>query len=157
MEVISYLLTFIGVLFWFLRAIATLMFQLQQPFFIEPLNVTFEIVVLFLTLPFLILVVKRNIVGAACYLAIYGTYFGTELYNKFEAATLTGFNIMNSADLFCTLLGVIIPLLTFLDILFNKNRNAGGGMATKKSDWFYKNEAYDRQFDERADRNQYKF
>ena len=56
MEVISYLLTFIGILFWFFRAIVTLMFQLQKPFFAEPLNVNIEIVVLFLTLPFLILV-----------------------------------------------------------------------------------------------------
>lgn len=157
MEVISYLLTFIGVLFWFFRAIVTLMFQLQKPFFAEPLNVNIEIVVLFLTLPFLILVVKRNIVGAACYLAIYGTYFGTELYNKIMLAGVTGLNITNSADMLCTFIGVIVPVLTFIDILFNKNRNAGGGMGTKKSDWFYKNEAYDRQFDERADRNQYKF
>ena len=27
----------------------------------------------------------------------------------------------------------------------------------KKEDWFYANEQYDRKFDERADRNQYKF
>lgn len=45
-------------------------------------------------------------------------------------------------------------MLTFLDILVNKNRNLGSG--TKKADWFYKNEDYDRKFDERADRNQYR-
>ena len=27
----------------------------------------------------------------------------------------------------------------------------------RKTDWFYKNEQFDRQFDDRADRNQYKF
>ena len=27
----------------------------------------------------------------------------------------------------------------------------------KKTDWFYKNEQFDRKFDERADRNEYKF
>ena len=55
----------------------------------------------------------------------------------------------------CILVGIIIPVLTFIDILLNKNRTLGKGK--KKEDWFYNNEAYDRQFDERADRNQYKF
>ena len=157
MEVLSYLLTFLGVLFWFFRAIATLMFQLEEDFFAKPINVNVEIGVLFLTLPCLILVLKRNIVGAAAYLGIYATYFGTVLYNAFMNAQEVGFNVINSADMLCTFMGVVIPLLTFFDILFNRNRNAGGGLATKKSDWFYKNKAYDREFDERADRNQYKF
>ena len=53
----------------------------------------------------------------------------------------------------CTVIGIIIPLLTFFDILLNKHRTAGKNV--KKEDWFYANEEYDRKFDERADRNQY--
>ena len=30
-------------------------------------------------------------------------------------------------------------------------------MKTKKTDWFFQNKDFDRQYDERADRNQYKF
>ncbi len=157
MEIFSYLLTFMGVLFWFFRAIATLMFQLDRDFFAQPLNVTYEIIVLFLTLPCIVLVIKRNIIGAAMYLAIYITYFGSVLIDAINTAQATGFNIINSADMLCTFIGVVIPILTFLDILFNKNRNAGGGSAAKKTDWYYKNKDYDREFDERADRNQYKF
>lgn len=157
MEIFSYLLTFMGVLFWIFRAIATLMFQLDREFFAQPLNVNMEIAVLFLTLPCLILVIKRNIIGAALYLAIYITYFGSVLFEAINNATVTGFNLINSADMLCTFIGVIIPVLTFIDILFNKNRNAGGGSAAKKTDWYYKNKDYDREFDERADRNQYKF
>ena len=54
----------------------------------------------------------------------------------------------------CTVMGIIIPLLIFFDILLNKNRTIGTG--AKKEDWFYANEEYDRKFDERADRNQYR-
>ena len=61
----------------------------------------------------------------------------------------------NGANILLTFVGVIVPFLTFIDVLVNRNRNLGGG--DKKSDWFYKNSAYDREFDERADRNQYKF
>ena len=125
MSVLSYLLTFIGIIFWFFRAIVTLLFQLDRPFFATPLNVNIEIGVLFATLPCLIFVVKRNIVGAAAYFAIYGTYFGTALYNAIISANESGLNLINSMDMLCTLMGVLIPLLTFLDILFNKNRKGG--------------------------------
>ena len=155
MTLFSYLLTFLGVLFWFFRAIATLLYQLDFDFFSYSINTNVEIAVLFATLPCIILVIKRNIVGAACYLGIYAAYFGTALYEAIMQAGVEGLNIVNSANMLTIIIGVIIPLLTFLDILFNKNRTLGKGH--KKEDWFYANEAYDRKFDERADRNQYKF
>ena len=150
----SYLLTIFGVMFWFFRAIATLLYQLDYEFFAVPLNTTTEILVLFATLPCIVLVVKRNIVGAAAYLGIYVAYFGTALYESFLGVQETGYTIANSANMMLTVIGIIIPLLTFLDILFNKHRTLGNG--TKKGDWFYKNKDFDREFDERADRNQYR-
>lgn len=150
----SYLLTFLAIIFWVFRAIVTILYQLDREFFTTPLNTTYEIILLFLTLPCLILVVKRNIVGAAAYLALYGIYFGAALYEYLTASVASGFDIATGANLIFTVVGVIIPLLTFLDILVNKNRTLGNG--NKKADWFYKNEDYDRQFDERADRNQYR-
>lgn len=155
MDILSYLLTFIGILFWIFRVIATVLFQLDFDFFAEPLNVNVEIAVLFATLPCLMLVVKRNIVGAAFYVGIYITYFGTALYEAIIEAGVTGLNIVNSSNMLCIVVGVIVPILTFIDILINKNRTLGTGK--KKEDWFYGNEQYDRKFDERADRNQYKF
>ena len=153
-SLLSYMLTFFGVAFWFFRVIVTLLYQLDREFFATPINVTFEIIVLFSTLPCILLVIKRNIVGAAAYLGIYATYFGTALYEAILGAQATGLNIVNSANMLCTVVGVIIPALTFLDILLNKNRAMGKD--NKKGDWFYKNENFDREFDERADRNQYR-
>ncbi len=150
----SYLLTFFGIAFWFFRVIVTLLYQLDMEFFAKPINLTLEIAVLFATLPCILLVVKRNIVGAAAYMGIYVTYFGTALYEVIMNVQATGLNIVNSSDMLCTVVGVIIPILTFLDILLNKNRSMGKD--NKKGDWFYKNEAFDREFDERADRNQYR-
>jgi hypothetical protein len=150
----SYLLTFFGIAFWFFRAIATLLYQLQINFFTQPINVTYEIVILFATIPCLLLVIKRNIIGAVVYMAIYVTYFGTSLMESFTIAQSTGFNIVNSSDMLCTLVGCILPILIFFDVLLNKNRSLG--VNTKSSDWFYKNEQFDRNFDERADRNQYR-
>ena len=46
----SYLLTFFGIAFWAFRALVTLLYQLDREFFATPINVTFEIIVLFSTL-----------------------------------------------------------------------------------------------------------
>ena len=53
-----------------------------------------------------------------------------------------------------SLIGLIIPVAVLLDLLADKNRKAHP--KDKKTDWFYKNEAYDRKFDERADKNNYR-
>ena len=151
----SYLLTFLAVIFWAFRAVVTVMFQLDNPLFAQPSNLNYEIIVLFLTLPCIVGICKRNIVFAAGYLALYATYFGNTLYLVVQNATDVGITLINSADMLCTVIGIIIPLLIFFDILLNKNRTLGTG--AKKEDWFYANEQYDRKFDERADRNQYKF
>ena len=139
----SYLITILGVVFWFFRAIVTLFYQLEVDFFATPLNVDLEIAVLFATLPCMLLVIKRNLIGATLYFAIYISYFGTALYNAVIEMQATGVTIVNSSNLICICLGVIIPTLTFLDILINKNRK--GFVSDKKT-----------EFDERADRNQYK-
>ena len=156
MSVYSYLLTILGIVFWIFRAIVAILFSNNAGFIIEPLNLTFEIAVVFLTIPCMILVLKRNIIGAALYMAVYVSYFGTAIYNSVNG--IIDENVLNassSAELAISIIGVIIPILTFLDILFNKNRKAlvGGGRST---DWYYNNDEYDRKYDDRADKNQYK-
>lgn len=150
----SYLLTFLGVIFWVFRAITTVLYQLDVDFFATPINVNFEIFILFATLPCILLVIRRNIIGAAMYLALYVTYFGTALYEVIIGMQSGGVTIVNTSNLFCVVLGIIIPVLTFFDILLNKNRKGFSG--NKKTDWYYNNAKYDREMDERADRNQYK-
>lgn len=82
MSVYSYLLTILGIVFWIFRAVVAILFSNNAGFIIEPLNLTFEILVIFLTIPCMILVLKRNIIGAALYMAVYVSYFGTAIYNS---------------------------------------------------------------------------
>lgn len=151
---LSYLLTFFAIMYWAFRVVVAVCFQLDIDFFATPLNFNYEIMVLFITLPCIVLVIKRNIVGAVIYWGVYITYFGTALYEAFLAAGETGFSIVNTSNIFCIFLGVVIPTLTFFDVLVNKHRTLGNGV--NPQEWFYKNEKYDRDLDERVDRNQYK-
>ena len=151
----SYLVTMFGGLFWLLRVAVTVMDSMSIDFPIVPLNFNTEVILLFLTIICMIFIVKRNIIGALAYFVGYGLYFGTDLYNGV-------LNIVNGQtaatdylSIFISLIGVIIPFLTVMDIFLNKNRN--GSAKDKKTDWFYTNEEYTRKLDERADKNQYKF
>ena len=119
-------------------------------------TINFEIILLFATIPCIVLVLKRNIIEAACYMAIYVSYFGTAIYNTMNSIVSTdGMNVGGSVDLIVSVIGIVIPVLTFFDILLNKNRKSIIGK-NNSTDWYYKNKDYDRKYDERADKNQYK-
>jgi len=152
----SYLITIFGVLFWFFRIVVAYFATTGDSFICQPLNITLEIVVLFLTVPCFVLVFKRSLVGATFYAGIYAAYFGTALYNTINHFTLEehGIGMVSGVNMIAAIAGVVIPLLTFFDILFNKNRMSLS--KDRDSEWYYKNEKYDREMDERADRNQYK-
>ena len=55
---------------------------------------------------------------------------------------------------FISLIGIAIPVAILFDLLLDKNRKANP--KDKKTDWFYQNEQFDRKFDERADKNNYR-
>ena len=152
----TWLLVCFMVMFWVFRIMVALMAQLHQEFFITPFDLTMEIILLFVVLACLILVVKRKMAGALIYLFAYGMYFGSDVATKlsalFEDASQLGLN--DYTALIISLMGIILPIAVLLDLLADKNRKAHP--KDKKTDWFYKNEQYDRKLDERADKNNYR-
>ena len=154
-SVFSYLITMVGGVFWISRVAVALLNSMQKDFPIQPLNPTVEIILLFVTLICFVLIIKRKLIGALIYFVSYGLYFGTDVYNQITAITSGQTEVTEYATLFVSIIGVIIPLLTVLDIAINKDRKSTSG--NKKTDWFYGSEEYDRKYDERADKNQYKF
>ena len=150
----SYLLTFFSIMFWIFRIVVTVMYDWGKDFFATPLNESIEVMVIFATLPCLILVIKRNIIGAAAYLGIYAAYFGTALYESITQISESGLTIGGASNMIFVIIGIVLPIFVFFDVLLNKNRQLG--KSNKQADWFYTNKDYDREFDERADRNQYR-
>jgi len=153
--IFSYLITIFGMFYWCFRAYVSLMFALGRPFFCEPVNAGLEITMLFISVPCLVFIVKRSLVAATVFFGMYVAYFGQAVYESILQMMENGVEIINASSLFVNILGILIPLLTFLDILLNKNRKGYGG--GKKSDIFYKGDKFERNYDERADKNQYKF
>lgn len=148
----TYLLVVFMMLFWILRIIITLASQLGKSFMgVVPMNETFEIAILFLTLLCVVLIVKRKMIGSLLYLTIHAIYFGGDVTNKLnilarnETLTLT-----QSTEFMYSLIGIILPLAVLLDLLLDKNRKMNP--KDEKTDWFYKNEQFDRKLDDRADK-----
>ena len=135
----TWLLACFMVMFWAFRAIVTLMAELHQDFGgIVPLNKTLEIILLFVVL------------------VSYGIYFGTDILKNINTiiemeGQLPATIFMN---LFVSFIGLILPIAVLLDMLVDRNRK--NNPKDKKTDWFYKNEKFDRQLDERADKNNYR-
>lgn len=148
----SFLLLFFSIIYWVFRVVVCLMATMKLDFFTVPYNATFEIIMLFVMVFCIVLIIKRNIVGATVYLGMAFAYFGSSIYEKIVAGA--GLNLISSSEVLLEACGILIPLLMFLDILTNKNKM--NFAEARKTEWYFGTDKYDRQYDERADRNQYK-
>lgn len=152
----TYLLTFFMIMFWGFRIILALADTTGRNIGISIPNANIEIILLFVTLVCIVLVIKRKLIGALLYLLIYGGYFGPVFIGQIIniATAQNELEINFYLEFLVTFVGLVIPIAVLFDMLLDKNRMAHP--ADKKTDWFYKNEEYDRKLDERADKNNYR-
>ena len=146
------------VMFWLFRVLMAISDELNWDMgYLKPLNLQIEIILLFVVLVSLIFIVKRKMIGGLIYLLAYGLYFGTDIVNNIQvlfSAVEGGIDINLYVNLIMSLIGLILPVATILDLLIDKARK--NNPKDKKTDWFYKNEQFDRKLDERADKNNYR-
>lgn len=154
----TWMLVMFMVLFWLLRVVIALAYELKWNFAgLVPLNQSMEIALLFVFLLCLILIVKRKMIGALLYLLTYGMYFGTNVTSNIQTILDVAkgtTDISQYLNLFMSVIGIILPIAVLLDLLWDRERKENP--KDKKTDWFYKNQKFDRKMDERADKNNYK-
>ena len=146
---ISYLISFLGILFWLLRIAVCFCASMEMEFPVQPMNLVVELVVLFISIPCFALILKRHLGGAFVYFITFAFYFGNDLYNN----TIGG-GFTDPLTILLDVLGVVLPLLSLIDIAINRGRF--GKAEDKKTVWFYGNKDFDRELDERADKNNYR-
>ena len=150
----TWMILLLAIIFWLLRIIATYTNKMGIGFMVQPLDQNTEIFLIFIALLAFILIVKRKLLGVVIYIVAYCGYFGVYLFDNLaniSAGTLGANQYMN---IFFSFLGVILPILVLIDWLFDKNKK--DHPTDKKTDWFYKNEQYDRNDDDRVDKNNYR-
>ncbi len=150
----TWMILLLDIIFWLLRIVATYTYTMGIEFMIKPMNVNLEIFLIFMALLVFILVAKRKFLGAIIYIIGYFGYFGASLWQNIQQMQTTGGMVDDYLSVFFSFIGIILPVLTLLDLLLDKNRQLHP--TDKKTDWFYRNKKYDIQKDERADKNNYR-
>lgn len=151
----SWLIAIFAIMFWAFRVIVAVMGSMGTEFMVQPYDNTIEVVLLFVILLCIPFIFKRKLIGAIIYLIVYGWYFGVPLFQNVIKMVNGEALVANTYfDMFIALIAIALPLVALFDILLDKNRKRNP--VNKETDWFYKNEAYDRKLDERADKNNYR-
>jgi len=88
----GYIVTAFAGIFWLFRVIVTLLFSMEAGFGIVPMNMTFEIILLFVTFVCIILIAKKNMIGAVIYLIAQCAYFGVDIYQNVAQGTINNLN-----------------------------------------------------------------
>ena len=157
----TWMLAIFMVMFWLFRAIVALCTQYSIDLLgIVSYNFNVEVLIAFITIPCIILVVKRKLVGSLLYLLIYGIYYGEHVFNNIVPliegnSTLT---IDLSMNLISDVIAILLAFFVLIDMLVDKGRKANP--IDRKTDWYFKNEKYDEELkarDQREDKNEYKF
>ncbi|MGN1311147.1 MAG: hypothetical protein ACI4VP_05595 [Clostridia bacterium] len=154
MSMFSLLMGLFAIIFWIIRVAVAFTASMNMEFIITPLNLQVEIILTFVTLICIILIFKRSMIGALLYLISYWGYFGMYIYNILT--NIENIVIVDYINIFVSAIGILLPFIIFIDIGFSQS-NKKTSNKTKKTDWYYQNEKFDRKYDERADKNQYKF
>lgn len=150
----SWLIAIFAFAFWGFRVVETVLHSMGQELALAPMNTTMEIALLFITFLCICFIPKRKILPVGIYLITHLFYYGMYIYQNVIGIINNTAPLSIYMDLFVALIGVIIPVAAFFDVLLDKSRKANP--MDKKTDWFYKNKDYDRKLDERADKNQYR-
>ncbi len=150
----TWMILSLDVMFWLLRIIATYTYSMGMEFLIQPTDMNLEITMIFVALLAFILIAKRKFLGSVIYMIGYFGYFGVALFNNLQQMMTVGGMIDDYINVLFSLVGVALPIFTFLDLLLDKNRQLHP--TDKKTDWFYRNKKYDMKKDEREDKNNYR-
>ena len=154
MPMFSLLIALFAVIFWILRVAVAFTASMGIEFMLEPLNLQVEIALTFVTFICIIFIFKRSLIGALVYLLSNLGYYGVYLYNiivKTEEIV-----VVDYMNIIVAIVGILLSLIIFIDVGMSQSSKKTTSK-TKKTDWFFQNEQFDRKYDDRADRNQYKF
>lgn len=149
-----YLIIMLSVMLFAFRLIVVFTTVLGIEFMVQSINVNYEMIFLLVMLVSIILMTKSKLSGAILFLISSLAYYGPTLLNQLIYLSNNSISIEAAMQIVISLVCVIIPIFAFFIIAFAKQQERKP--VDKKTDFFYKNEAYDRKYDERADRNNYR-
>ena len=148
----NWMIAMFMIMYWGFRVVVAYQAANYADFFVKPINLTVEIILLFVTVVCIVLVFKRKLIGGIIYFLSYLAYFGTDLIQTVIPVFSGEAVELEAMSAFTSFLGIVLAFAVLLDLAVDKGRKP----KDKKTDWFYTNKDYDRDYDDRADKNNYR-
>lgn len=117
-------------------------------------NETIEIAIIFITLLCIILFTKTKLIGGILYLVTSFIYYGFEFVKLFPSIMNGAMSQDSAIQAIVLIIELAIPIFAFFILLYDKKQEINP--TDKKTDFFYKGDKYDRKYDDRADKNNYR-
>ena len=150
----NYLIIMLTVMLFIFRLIVVFTATLGIEFMIEPINISYELGLLFIMIVSIILMSKNKLSGPIILVIASLIYYGPSLILQITYLSSNAISIEVAMQTIISLICVLIPVFAFFIIAFAKEQEKRP--VDKKTDFFYKTDRYDRQYDERADKNNYR-
>ena len=149
----NYLIIMFLILLFILRLVVVFTATLGIEFVIKPINVEFEIALLFVMIISIILMSKNKLIGAIILTVASIGYYGPTLLSQLTNIS-AGVSAETGLQMMVSVICIIVPIFGFFIIAFAKEQEKRP--VDKKTDFFYNTDKYDIEYDERADKNNYR-
>lgn len=150
----NYLIIMFSVMLFIFRLIVVFTAVLGIEFMVQPISIPYEMVLLFIMIISIILMSKNKLSGAIILLVASIVYYGPSLLEVLKYMSSNPITQEIAIQVLVSIVCILIPVFAFFIIALAKEQEKRP--VDKKTDFFYKTDAYDRQYDERADKNNYR-
>ena len=150
----NYLIIMLTIMLFIFRLIVVFTTTMGIEFMVESTNVNFEIALLFIMMVSIILMTKNKLLGPIILVIASLAYYGPTILEQITYLSSNSISIQTAMEMIITVTCIVIPIFAFFIIAFAKEQEKRP--VDKKTDFFYKTDAYDRKYDERADKNNYR-
>ena len=149
-----YLIVMFMVMLMIFRFVVLFTTVIGIDFPVKSANENIEIGMIVLTLLCIILFTKTKLTGAILYLISSFIYYGPEFINLVPIAMNGVTSTDMAVQILVLMIELVIPIFALFILIYDKKQEINP--VDKKTDFFYMGEQYDRKYDERADKNNYR-
>lgn len=150
----NYLILMFSVMLFIFRLIVVFTAVLGIEFMVQPISIPYEMILLFIMIVSIILMSKNKLSGAIILIIASVAYYGPSILQVVQQMSQTTLSQETILQLLVSVVCIIVPVFAFFIIALAKEQEKRP--VDKKTDFFYKTDKYDIQYDERADKNNYR-
>lgn len=117
-------------------------------------NEMMEIGIILTSLVCIILFSRTKLIGGIIYLTISCIYYGPEIISSLPTAISGVISVDEATKIIVAMIEIVVAIFALFILIYDKKQEINP--VDKKTDFFYKGDQYDRKYDDRADKNNYR-